>query len=123
MPALVLAVLVPSDASDAVTVCVPVVLSVTLKFFVPTTSAAFDGRTAFESDEVMPTVSVTLVIKFQFASTALTVTVNATAACCAVGEPVLPVALPGAAVSPGARICNLLNAPAPTVMDGQVEDA
>ena len=32
----------------------------------------------------------------------------------------MPVAVPGAAVSPGARICNLANAPALTVMAGLV---
>src|SRR5437762_10889652 len=91
-----------------------------LKFFVPATSAAFDGRTAFESDEVIPTVSVAFVIKFQFASTALTVTLNGAPADCATGEPILPVVVPGAAVSPGARICNLVNAPGFTAVAGLV---
>ena len=50
----------------------------------------------------MPTVSVE-VTGFQFASTALTVTLNVAPAVCAYGVPVLPVALPGAAVSPGSR--------------------
>src|SRR5439155_17364640 len=103
MAELVFAVLLPSLASLAVTVRLPVVLSVTLKFFVPATSAALEGRMALASDEVIATESV-LLTTFQLASTALTVTVNATAACWAVGEPVLPVALPGAADSPGARI-------------------
>ena len=77
---LVLAVLLGSGMSLAVTVRPPVVFKVTLKFRVPATSAAFPGRTALVSDEVMPMVSVTLVITFQFASTALTVTLKAAAA-------------------------------------------
>src|SRR5262245_55636813 len=36
------------------------------------------------------------------------------------GVPVFPVPVPGAAVSPGARICNLANAPAFTVIVGLV---
>src|SRR6185436_19922423 len=36
----------------------------------------------------------------------------------AVGVPVLPEALPGAAVSPGTNSCNLLKAPALTLIDG-----
>ena len=55
------------------------------------------------SVEVMPTVSVELT-GFQLASTALTVTLKLLPAVCADGVPVLPVAVPGAAVSPGSRI-------------------
>jgi len=51
-------------------------LSVTLKLFVPTERAALAGRTALGSLEVIETVSLVL-IKFQLASTALTVTLNA----------------------------------------------
>src|SRR5262245_26380110 len=116
---LVLAVLLPSDASEAVRVRLPAVIKVTLKVFVPATSAALDGRMAFESEVVIATVSV-LLTGFQFASTALTVTLNAVPAVCAVGEPVLPVLLPGDAVSPGTRSCSLVNAPALTVMAGLV---
>src|SRR5262245_61523822 len=90
---LVLAVLLPSDASDAVRVRVPEVFSVTLKVCVPETSAVFAGNAAFASDEVSATVSPTELTKFQFASTALTVTLNAAPAVWAEGEPVLPVAL------------------------------
>ena len=36
------------------------------------------------------------------------------------GVPVLPVAVPGAAVSPGSRIWSFANAPALTVVDGLV---
>src|SRR5216683_2721813 len=106
--------------SEAVTVWLPAVLSVTLKDFVPATSAALEGRTALASEEVIAAVSVALVIRFQLASTALTVTLNAVPAVWAVGVPVLPVELPGAAISPGANTCSLANAPAFTVMEGLV---
>src|SRR5439155_24246310 len=64
--------------------------------------------------EVSATVSVTLVRAFQFASTALTVTLKATPNIWLVGVPVLPVAEPGAAVSPGTKSCRSANAPALT---------
>jgi hypothetical protein len=112
--ALVLAVLLPSVKSVAVTVRLPVVLNVTLKVCVPATSAAFEGRLAFVSEELMATVSDTFVSGFQFESAALTITVNELPAVCELGVPLLPVALPGAATSPGTRICNFVNAPAPT---------
>src|ERR1041384_6465736 len=92
MEELVLEVLLPSVRSAAVTVRLPLVLNVTLKFPVPPASAALAGRTALASELVIPTVSVTFVIKFQFASTALTVTLNGAPAVCALGEPLLPVA-------------------------------
>src|SRR2546430_764060 len=117
---LVLAVLVISVMSLAVSVALPAVLNVTLKVFVPETKAALTGNVALASLEVIPAVSVMLVTRFQLASTALTVTVNAAPAVRAEGAPVLPVALPGEAVSPGARICNLVNAPTFTVMGGLV---
>ena len=91
----------------------------TEKVFVPATSAAFAGRLAWPSDEVIATVSL-LLTGFQLASTALTVTLNAEPEACGLGVPVLPLALPGAAVSPGSRICSFANAPAPTVTDGLV---
>src|SRR5690348_16708207 len=94
---LVFAVFVPSVMSVAVTVCEPRVLSVTLKLRVPATSAALAGKVALLSDDVTPTVCVTVETTFQFASTALAVTLNAAPAPCDVGEPVLPVAVPGAA--------------------------
>src|SRR5436190_2645937 len=120
MAELVLAVLLPLVRSLAVSVRVPAVLSVTLKVCVPEISALLAGRLALASEEVIPTVSVTVVTAFQLASTALTVTLNGVLAVCAVGAPVLPVALPGAAVSPGTRICSLVKAPALTVIDGLV---
>ena len=48
---------------------------------------------------------------FQLASTALTVTLNEEPAVAADGVPVLPEAVPGAAVSPGSRIWSFANAP------------
>src|SRR5258708_39537432 len=68
----------------------------------------------------MPTVSL-VTIKFQLASTALTVTVKAAPAVCAVGAPVLPLAVPGAAVSPGTSNWSLARAPAFTEMAGLVQ--
>src|ERR1044071_1131872 len=117
---LVLAVFVPSVISVAVIVRLPAVFRVTVKLPVPVTRAALDGNAAFASEEVIPTVWVTLVIKFQLASTALTVMAKAVPAVSVVGVPVLPVELPGTAVSPGAKICNLVKAPAPTAIAGLV---
>ena len=73
---LVLLVIAGCVISDAVTVALPAVLSVMLKPFVPLTSAALDGNAALASLEVIATVSLVLT-KFQFASTALTVTLKA----------------------------------------------
>src|SRR5438477_465534 len=95
---LVLAVFKPSVTSVPVTVALPAVLSVTLNVRVPAARAAFEGKAALASLEVMLTVSVAVLIRFQLASTALAVTLKAVPAVCAVGAPVLPVALPGAAV-------------------------
>ena len=69
--------------------------------------------------EVMPTVSVALT-RFQLASTALTVTLKPVPAVCADGEPVLPVPVPGAAVSPGIRNWSFAKAPALIVVAGLV---
>src|SRR5262245_60089506 len=101
MEELVLAVFVPSVMSVAVTVRIPEVFRVMLNVPVPEASAALAGSTALASEEVMPTVSLTEFTRFQFASTALTVTLKAVLAVCTVGDPDLPVALPGDAVSPG----------------------
>ena len=62
--------------SEAVTVLLPAVFAVTLKILVPLTSAALAGKAAFASLELIATASLVL-IKFQFASTALTVTEKA----------------------------------------------
>src|SRR5438309_6555477 len=48
------------------------------------------------------------------------VTLKAVFAVRAVADPVLPVAVPGAAVSPGTNTCNFTNDPAFTVTDGLV---
>src|SRR5438093_4839353 len=64
--------------------------------------------------------SVSVLTRFQFASTALTVTLKAVPAVWALGVPVLPVAVPGEAASPGTSSCSLVNAPAVTAMDGLV---
>jgi hypothetical protein len=121
MDGLVFAVLVPSVMSVAVKVAVPAVFRVTENVPVPDESAALDGNAAFESVDVIPTVCVELTV-FQFASTALTVTENAVPAVCADGAPVLPVELPGEAVSPGAINCNLVKVPAVADTDGLVSD-
>ena len=78
-----------------------------------------DGAVATDSVDVIETVSL-LLIEFQFASTALTVTAKAVPAVCAVGVPVLPVVFPGMAVSPGTSNCNFAKAPAITVIGGLV---
>jgi len=61
-----------------------------------------------------------VLIKFQLASTALTVTAKAVPAVCPAGAPVLPAGVPGAVVSPGVSNCNLANAPALIVIGGLV---
>ena len=73
---LVFAVIAPFEMSDAVNVDEPAVFGVIENVLVPATRAAFAGSVALASVEVMPTVSVELTT-FQFASTALTVTVKA----------------------------------------------
>src|SRR5262249_43202099 len=118
MEELVLLVLVPSLASLAVTVRAPELFRVTLNSCVPPTNAPFAGKVALASDEVIATVSMTLETTFQFASTALTVTLKAVPPAWVAGVPVLPLAVPGAAVSPGARTCSLLNAPGFTGIAG-----
>src|SRR5262249_22167272 len=107
--------------SVAVAVWLPEVLKVREKLVVPPTSAALAGRAALASELVMPTLSPTLLTRFQLASTALTVRLKALPAVVVAGVPVLPVAVPGAAVSPGARICSLVKAPGLTERDGVVD--
>ena len=86
----------------AVMAVLPAVLSGMTKDLVPATNAALAGNVALVSPEVMAMASLVL-IKFQLASTALTVTLNALPAVCAFGVPVLPVGEPGNALSPGVR--------------------
>jgi len=116
MDGLVLGVFVPSVMSVAVTVALPAVFKVTLNALVPETRAALAGKVAIGSLEVMPTVWFVLTT-FQFTSTALTVTLNAVPAVRAVGVPVLPVEVPGAAVSPGTSNCSFTNGPLLIVME------
>src|SRR5262249_391030 len=59
--------------------------------------------------------SLTVLTRFQLASTALTVTLKVVKAVSAAGVPDLPEALPGEADSPGTNNCSLLNAPTPTL--------
>src|SRR5260370_9705025 len=120
MAGLVLAVFVPSVLSVAVTVREPAVLKVTLKERDEEDAKDVgEGRDALVSEEVSVTLSP-VAIGFQLASTELTVTVKAVPAAWAVGKPVLPIVLPGTAVSPGARHCRFENAPAFTVRNGVV---
>src|SRR5438046_3128729 len=100
---------------------VPFVPKVTLKFvLIPATRAALPGKVALASLEVIPTVSVTVFTRFQFASTARTDAFNGVPANWVEGAPLRPVGVPGAAVSPGASICSFAKAPTLTVMDGLV---
>src|SRR6267378_6715795 len=69
--------LVASLRSMAVAVRAPAVLQIRLKLPVPPANGALAGRVALASDEVIPTVSVVIAIRFQLASTAFTVTLNA----------------------------------------------
>src|SRR5436305_1617827 len=105
--------------SVAVKVALPAVLAVIENVLVPATSAALAGSAAFASELVIATVSVE-VTGFQFASTAFPVTLKLEPAVCADGEPVLPEALPGAAVSPGMRSWSFANAAALIVVAGLV---
>ena len=112
----VLLVLVPSVTLVAVTVLEPMVFNVTLKFTAPLLKAAFAGRTALASLEIILIVFAGAeVTRFQFASTAFTVTLNWTFVDWLEGVPVLPVPVPGAAVSPGASNSSLAKPAALTV--------
>src|SRR6266567_5026777 len=121
MAGLVLGVLEGWLTSEAVTEALPAVFRLTLRISVPLSSGPLAGKLALLSDEVRPTVSVALVTRFQLASTPFTVTLKALPAVCAVGAPVLPVALPGEALSPGARTCSLVKAPGRTWSGAVVE--
>src|SRR5664279_3750714 len=87
--------------------------------FVPAAIAEGAGGVALVSLVLSATVSVEMT-GVQLASTALTVTLKLAAAVWALGVPVLPDAVPGAAVSPGIRICSFANAPALIVVAGLV---
>ena len=107
-------VLLGSVTSEAVSVWLPAVLKVTPRVCVPDTNAVFAGKVAFASPLVSAITSVTLVMRFQKASTALTVALKAVPAVCAEGVPVLPEAVPGAAVSPGTSSWIFAKGAAPT---------
>src|SRR5947207_577653 len=64
---------------------------------------------------VIPTVFEMVLMTFQFASTAFAVTFNAIPAVWTEGVPILPLVLPGAAVSPGTNNCSLTNGPGLTI--------
>ena len=74
MAGLVLGALPPSLMSVAVIVQMPAVLLVRLNVLVPDAKATLAGSTSFTSVESMPTMSAFVLTTFQFASTALTVT-------------------------------------------------
>ena len=59
---------------------------------------------------------VTVFTRFQLASTALTITPSPVPATCVVGVPVLPLPVPGAALSPGINTCSLAADPAENTM-------
>src|SRR5206468_3071986 len=90
---------------------------------VPAVPPLSSTTVALPSLLVIVTFGTALLTTFQFASTALTTTplVIAVPAVCAIGAAaVLPVAVPGAATSPGNRICNLVTTPGLAVIGGLV---
>ena len=103
-----------STTSVAVRVKVPLLLKDTKSGEGRAESGALAGKVAVESVEVIPTVSVTVLTRFQLVSTALTVTLTALETIWARGVPVFPLAVPGAALSPGTNSCSLANGPALT---------
>ena|SRR6516162_1368708 len=121
MLGLVLEAIVPFEPSLTVRVPVPDTLNMTLNVPVPALNGAPAGRAQDDPVEVNCTVSLAMFTGFQLASTALTVTLKGVAAVCVDGVPVLPVPVPGAAVSPGTRICSLTNVPATMVSNWVAE--
>ena len=99
----------------AVIVEEPATARVTANCPVPADKLAVAGSPALLSLEVRATEGVEEVTMFQYASVALTVYKSGIAATCPVGVPVFPDVVPGAADSPGRRICSLFTTPAPTV--------
>src|ERR1043166_7029600 len=108
-------------------VCVPAVLKVKLesvrvpeaKDILPAVAPLSSAMLALPSVLVMLTFGTALAATFQLASTALITTPLAIAvpAILPDGVPVLPVAVPGAAVSPGSKIWSLATVPALTVKE------
>jgi len=111
MAGLVLAVLLPSLRSVAMRVKLPFILKKTVRLVVPETRAELGGSVAVASLAPRPTASVTELIRFQKASTAVDRHPKPLLTIWALGVPVLPVAVPGAAVSPGTSSCSLVKAP------------
>src|SRR5262249_13770038 len=110
-------VLLASLTSVAVTVCVPAVLNVSEKLVLNPVAPCAEsaGRFAFVSLPVIRTVALVATV-FQKASTAPADSVlNAVPAVRALGTPVLPETVPGAATSPGIRTCRRAYAPGATV--------
>src|SRR5262245_32149263 len=105
MLALTPAILEISVTSDAVIVLDPIELSVTGNCLGPATNAALAGNTACASLEAIVTTSATEPTIFQLSSTAFTVALNGTAGTWVLGVPVLPIGVPGVALSPGTSIC------------------
>ena len=97
-------VLVETPVAVIVELCA--VFSVMSKLLVPPTRAALEGRVASGSLDVIATVSVIVLIRLYRESTAFTVKLNCVPAVRSVGVPVLPVAEPGSAVSPGNSTCS-----------------
>src|SRR6185436_12189695 len=110
MAGLVLGVLVPSSRSVAVRVKPPLALNATVRLVVPAARTVLGGSMAVASLELRTTVSLTVLTRFQKASAALTVTAKELPTIWALGVPVLPLRLPGAALSPGTSNCNWVKA-------------
>lgn len=111
-------VFVASSKSVAVSLLVPAVRNVTENVFVPDARSAAAGSEAFVSVEVIWIVKLVPLAAgtiFQFVSTPSTVMLKAVPAVRVVAEPVFPVAVPGAMVSPGIRSSSFVKAPATSV--------
>src|SRR5438477_12459967 len=93
---------------------IPASLSFTLSCLVPAANGVLVGNVAKMSLELNAIVSVAVLTRFQLSSTAFTVILSAVTGVWFVGVPVFPVAVPGAADSPGARTNNFVKAPALT---------
>src|SRR6266403_255052 len=94
MAGLVLGVLVPSSRSVAVRVKLPLALNATVRLVVPAARTVLGGSVAVASLELRPTVSLTVLTRFQKASAALTVTGKELPTIWALGVPVLRLRLP-----------------------------
>ncbi len=101
--------------SEAVSVWLGAVFRVMLNSFVPATRELVTATAAGSLGAIF-IESVTVFTRFQLASTALTVALKAVPAFCVAGVPVLPFAVPGAAISPGASNCSLVKAATLTVV-------